>query len=75
MTEFLDLRGVPCPMNAARAILAIEMSSAEEMVIWLDDGEPVINVKESLVDDGLTVLGESQEADTTWKLTVRVAKD
>ena len=72
--ETSDLRGVPCPINAARALLALEMTSADQMIILLDDGEPVTNVKESLNVAEYRLLEEIQEADTTWKLTVQVAR-
>ncbi len=29
--EIADLRGVPCPINAARALLALEMTAADEL--------------------------------------------
>jgi TusA-related sulfurtransferase len=72
--EISDLRGVPCPTNAARALLALEMTSASQMIFFLDDGEAVTNVKESLLVADYPLLAATQEADKSWKLTVQVAR-
>ena len=51
--EQLDLRGIPCPQNAAKAMLYISgMMSGEKIFIVLDQGEPAENVPESLKAEG-----------------------
>jgi len=55
--NFLDLRGVCCPMNFVKAKLAMEkISSGETIEFHLDDGEPIVNVTRSLKDEGHQVL-------------------
>jgi TusA-related sulfurtransferase len=72
--EILDLSGVPCPKNSARALLKLEiMSSGEILQVIVDDGEPIENVPSSLEVEGHTVEEREQRADTRWVLSVRVA--
>jgi tRNA 2-thiouridine synthesizing protein A len=53
----IDLRGVLCPMNFVHAKLAIEkIRSGERLELYLDEGEPIVNVTRSLKDEGHTVL-------------------
>ncbi len=55
--NFLDLRGVSCPLNFVKAKLAIErIGSGEAIEFYLDDGEPIVNVTRSLKDEGHQVL-------------------
>lgn len=47
--ERLDLRGVPCPQNAARVLMRLAgMEAGEELEVWLDAGEPEENVPAAL---------------------------
>ena len=72
--ELLDLSGVPCPRNSARALLKLElMSSGERLRVIIDDGEPIENVPSSLEVEGHTVEEREQRADGRWALSVRVA--
>lgn len=49
----LDLRGVPCPLSFVRAKLRLEkLALGECLEIWLDGGEPVEQVPNSLSIDG-----------------------
>ncbi len=55
--HLLDLRGVCCPMNFVKAKLAMEkLRTGEAIDIYLDDGEPIVNVTRSLKDEGHQVL-------------------
>lgn len=55
--NFLDLRGVCCPMNFVKAKLAMErIKGGEAIEFYLDDGEPIVNVTRSLKDEGHQVL-------------------
>jgi dissimilatory sulfite reductase (desulfoviridin) alpha/beta subunit/TusA-related sulfurtransferase len=55
--NLLDLRGVGCPLNFVKAKLAMEkLTSGETIEIYLDDGEPIVNVSRSLKDEGHQVL-------------------
>ena len=49
----LDLRGTPCPINFVRTKLKLEqMSPGSLLEVWLDAGEPVEQVPDSLVMEG-----------------------
>jgi dissimilatory sulfite reductase (desulfoviridin) alpha/beta subunit len=55
--NFLDLRGVCCPLNFVKAKLAMDrIESGETIEFYLDDGEPIVNVTRSLKDEGHQVL-------------------
>ncbi len=45
----LDLRGTPCPINFVRTKLKLEtMASGQLLEVWLDPGEPIEQVPDSL---------------------------
>lgn len=49
----LDLRGTPCPVNFVRTKLRLEqMSPGELLEVWLDPGEPIEQVPDSLAMEG-----------------------
>ena len=69
--ETLDLLGVPCPINAARALIALEGLPAGSLLrISLDDGEPVKNVPPALAEQGHAVV-EKVRSGAGWRLLVR----
>ena len=48
MTQ-LDLRGTPCPINFVRTKMKLEQMEAGELLeVWLDAGEPIEQVPDSL---------------------------
>lgn len=52
----VDLRGIPCPLSFVRAKLQIEKIAAGDLLeIWLDGGEPIEQVPNSLTVDGHVV--------------------
>ncbi len=52
----LDLRGTPCPLNFIRSKLQLEkMPSGELLEIWLDGGEPIDQVPNSLKMEGYRI--------------------
>lgn len=54
--EQLDLRGTPCPLNFVRAKLKLEkMEPGALLEVWLDPGEPIEQVPDSLRMDGYGV--------------------
>ena len=70
--ERLELFGVPCPMNAARALLALQlMDEGQVLEVWVDDGEPRENVPESLEMEGHQILGIACQ-DGRCRILVRV---
>lgn len=49
----LDLRGTPCPLNFVRTKLRLEqMASGSLLEVWLDSGEPIEQVPDSLTMEG-----------------------
>lgn len=60
----LDLRGTPCPINFVRTKLKLEqMSPGELLEVWLDGGEPIEQVPDSLTMEGyqITAIEDHQE--------------
>lgn len=52
----LDLRGTPCPLNFIRTKLRLEqLDPGAALEVWLDAGEPVEQVPDSLKISGYTV--------------------
>ncbi|WP_414563145.1 MULTISPECIES: sulfurtransferase TusA family protein [unclassified Anabaena] len=52
----LDLRGTPCPINFVRTKLYLEkMSPGGLLEVWLDSGEPIEQVPDSLTMAGYHV--------------------
>ena len=49
----IDLRGTPCPINFVKTKLHLEkMMPGEILEVWLDPGEPIEQVPDSLVMEG-----------------------
>jgi sulfite reductase (ferredoxin) len=68
--ERLDLSGVPCPQNTARALMALAiLDEGAVLELLLDDGEPVENVPPALELEGHTVQSRTRTA-TGWRLTI-----
>lgn len=52
----LDLRGTPCPINFVRTKLRLQqMSPGALLEVWLDAGEPIEQVPDSLVIEGYLI--------------------
>ncbi|BAZ29832.1 hypothetical protein NIES4074_22790 [Cylindrospermum sp. NIES-4074] len=52
----LDLRGTPCPINFVRTKLHLEkMPPGGLLEVWLDAGEPIEQVPDSLIMAGYQV--------------------
>jgi TusA-related sulfurtransferase len=52
----LDLRGTPCPINFVRTKLRLQqMNPGELLEVWLDPGEPIEQVPDSLTMAGFMV--------------------
>ncbi len=49
----LDLRGTPCPINFVRTKLRLDqMAPGDLLEVWLDAGEPMEQVPDSLTMEG-----------------------
>lgn len=54
--ERLDLRGTPCPINFVRTKLRLEqMPPGALLEVWLDPGEPIEQVPDSLTMAGYSI--------------------
>ncbi|ABG51012.1 SirA-like [Trichodesmium erythraeum IMS101] len=52
----IDLRGTPCPINFVRTKLYLEkMMPGEILEVWLDSGEPIEQVPDSLIVEGYKI--------------------
>jgi len=52
----MDLRGTPCPINFVRTKLRLEQMAAGALLeVWLDPGEPIEQVPDSLRMEGYTI--------------------
>ena len=62
----LDLRGTPCPINFVRTKLRLEqMNPGGVLEVWLDAGEPIEQVPDSLKMEGYQILETLFVADET----------
>ncbi|GAB4529231.1 MAG: sulfurtransferase TusA family protein [Pleurocapsa sp.] len=67
----LDLRGTPCPINFVRTKLRLEqMSPGSLLEVWLDAGEPVEQVPDSLTMEGY-ILEKIEDRQEFFSLLVR----
>ncbi|MCL2932688.1 MAG: sulfurtransferase TusA family protein [Trichodesmium sp. MAG_R03] len=52
----IDLRGTPCPINFVKTKLYLEkMMPGEILEVWLDSGEPIEQVPDSLTVEGYKI--------------------
>ena len=72
-SQFIDLRGTPCPVNFIRCCLAIEdLSIDDSLEVYLDKGEPEEMVISGLQREGHIV--EVIQINSSWvKLKVTCA--
>jgi len=69
--QHLDLKGVPCPLNFVKTKLALEsMEAGSILEVFLDDGEPIINVTASVKEEGHQILKVEKIAEH-WKLVIK----
>jgi TusA-related sulfurtransferase len=69
--ELLDLRGTPCPLNFVKTKLRLQrMATGTILEVWLDPGEPMEQVPDSLRVEGVEII-EAQDFDSYWALRVR----
>jgi sulfite reductase (ferredoxin) len=67
-----DYRGVTCPMNFVKTKLALEtMNSGEQLEIFLDDGEPIQNVPNSVKLEGHSILSQEKDAKGHWVVLIQ----
>ncbi len=67
-----DLRGVACPMNYVKAKLFLEpLPPGTTVEFYLDEGEPIKNVPESLTKSGHEILKKEKQKKGHYLLRVR----
>jgi len=70
----LDLRGTPCPINFVRTKLQLQQMPAGSLLeVWIDAGEPVAQVPDSLRMEGYGI-EQLTEKDRYYALQVRNAR-
>ncbi len=71
INQYLNLKGVPCPLNFVKTKLKLEaMDAGEVLEVELDDGEPIINVTASVKEEGHQIL-KVEKIDEYWKLIIK----
>ena len=69
--DLLDLRGTPCPINFIRTKLKLSQMPPDSVLeVWLDSGEPIEQVPDSLRMEGYPIQ-ELVESDGFYKLLVQ----
>ena len=72
--DVLDLRKIPCPRNTSKALIYLAtVDTGNNIQIFLDDGEPILNVPSSLEIEGHQVVSNSQTNEGHWILIVKAA--
>ena len=72
MTRELDLRGVRCPLNWARAKVLLEtLSSGDEVTLILDDPKGVQDIPRAAEAEGYAVADPEPDG-PAWRLRVTV---
>lgn len=72
--ETIDLRGMPCPLNFVRTKLKLQqMPTGSLLEVWLDAGEPIEQVPDSLKMAGYPIEKQEQQSDGYFVLQVRAA--
>ncbi len=72
--EQLDLRGTPCPLNFVRTKLCLEKMPPNQILeVWLDKGEPIEQIPNSLQMSGYQIL-QTIEHDDFCTLQISSAK-
>tara|TARA_B100000315_G_scaffold190081_1_gene180066 strand:- start:6510 stop:8888 length:2379 start_codon:yes stop_codon:yes gene_type:complete len=70
--RLLDLKGVKCPFNYVKAKLQLEtMETGDLIELFLDDGEPIKNVPNSLKNDGQEILEMEKTGTGHYRLLVK----
>jgi len=69
--ERLDLRGVRCPLNWARARVRLEdLPSGARLVLLVDDPRAVRDIPRAAEASGYAVAEVSDRADGSWQIDI-----
>ena len=69
--EHLDLRGVRCPLNWARARVRLDqMSAGARLVLIVDDPRAVRDIPRAAEATGYMVAEVDEQADGSWRIEI-----
>jgi TusA-related sulfurtransferase len=69
--EELDLRGVICPYNFVKTKLKLDtLAIGSQLVVLLDDGDPIQNVPKSIMNEGHQVLTQ-EKVDAYYRIVIQ----
>lgn len=69
--EELDLRGVICPYNFVKTKLKLDMLEiGSQLAVLLDDGDPILNVPKSIMNEGHEVLTQ-EKVDAYYRIVIQ----
>jgi TusA-related sulfurtransferase len=70
-SEKIDLRGIPCPRNTAKALMFLEtVEDGSVSLVFIDNGEPLNNFLESLELEGGYSIKEKIPQSTYWEIYI-----
>lgn len=68
----IDLRGTPCPLNFVKTKLKLEeLNSGQILEVFLDDGEPILNLPRSIKEEGNEIIRVQREQDGSYRLLIK----
>ncbi|MBT6844095.1 MAG: sulfurtransferase TusA family protein [Candidatus Melainabacteria bacterium] len=71
MTQTLDLKNTPCPINFVRTKLKLDdMQAGDQLTVALDDGEAISSVEMSIQQEGHNIKSKIQQNDGSWLLEI-----
>ena len=69
--EELDLRGVICPYNFVKTKLKLDtLEIGSQLAVLLDDGDPILNVPKSIMNEGHQVLTQ-EKIDVYYRIVIQ----
>ena len=69
--EELDLRGVICPYNFVKTKLKLDtLAIGSQLIVLLDDGDPIQNVPKSIMNEGHQVLTQ-EKVDAYYRIVIQ----
>ena len=67
----LDLTGVPCPLNWAKAKVRLESLGREEtLALWIDDPRGVRDIPRAAAAEGYDVI-DVEPVGPRWRITIQ----
>ncbi|MBT4277571.1 sulfurtransferase TusA family protein [Candidatus Falkowbacteria bacterium] len=71
VNEKIDLTGIPCPHNFARALFRLEtMDEGEILEIIIDDGRPIKKMPTRLTEEGYKIIKKEKKGEN-WILEIK----